>query len=296
MAAKKKVSAMPPIAVVAPADLVNVVDSAGPTSKKATIAQLLASVPPNTRIIAAGAGMVGGGDLTADRTLDIDPAVLAEIAALAVSSITAGAGLTGGGLVDSNPSVDVAANADGSITVNPNDIQVGVLATDAQHGVRGGGTQHSDVIAAGASGFMTGADKTKLDGIAPLAHPAVLTWGTLAGVATTTTTRYLDPWYNQTAAGTNIVPYAVPSSGKIKNLRITQLAGVGAGIIVYTLLVNGVATALSVSIAATATTGSDLVNVISVAAGDLISFRVTKAVAITTTPTRIVASAELTDS
>lgn len=42
---------------------------------------------------------------------------------------------------------------------------VGVLASDTQHGARGGGTLHADVIAGGASGFMSGADKTKLDGI-----------------------------------------------------------------------------------------------------------------------------------
>lgn len=85
---------------------------------------------PASRLIIAGAGLVGGGDLSADRTLD------------------------------------VAANADGSISVSANDIQVGVLATDAQHGARGGGTQHAVVISAGAAGFMTGADKAKLDGVA----------------------------------------------------------------------------------------------------------------------------------
>jgi len=37
---------------------------------------------------------------------------------------------------------------------------------DTAHGTRAGGTTHAAVIAAGASGFMTGADKTKLDGIA----------------------------------------------------------------------------------------------------------------------------------
>ena len=89
------------------------------------------SAVPVSRTLIAGDGMVGGGDLSADRTFD------------------------------------VVANADGSITVNANDIQVGVLATDAQHGVRGGGTQHAVVIAAGAAGFMTGADKTKLDSLDP---------------------------------------------------------------------------------------------------------------------------------
>jgi len=88
---------------------------------------------PATRQIIAGAGMTGGGDLSADRTLN------------------------------------VVANADGSITVNANDLQVGILATDAQHGNRGGGGLHANVIAAGAAGFMTGTDKTKLDGIEALA-------------------------------------------------------------------------------------------------------------------------------
>jgi hypothetical protein len=88
----------------------------------------VASGAPTTRIIEAGAGLAGGGDLSADRAFA------------------------------------VGANADGSIAVNANDIQVGILATDAQHGNRGGGGIHALVIAGGAAGFMSGTDKTKLDG------------------------------------------------------------------------------------------------------------------------------------
>lgn len=81
-----------------------------------------------------------------------------------ISEIVAGAGLTGSGLTGPVATLDVGAHADGSITVNANDIQVGVLATDAQHGTRGGGTLHA--VATGAvAGFMSAADKTKLDGI-----------------------------------------------------------------------------------------------------------------------------------
>lgn len=43
--------------------------------------------------------------------------------------------------------------------------QSGTLTNDLAHGTRGGGSQHADVIAAGASGFMTGAQATKLDGL-----------------------------------------------------------------------------------------------------------------------------------
>jgi hypothetical protein len=80
--------------------------------------------------------------------------------------VIAGAGLTGGGALSADVTLNVIAHADGSIVVAADSIQVGVLATDAQHGTRGGGTLHAAVIAAGAAGFMSGADKTKLDGIA----------------------------------------------------------------------------------------------------------------------------------
>jgi hypothetical protein len=77
----------------------------------------------------------------------------------------------GDGMVLNGNDLDVVANADGSIIVNTNDVQVGILATDAQHGNLGGGALHADVVAAGADGFMTGADKTKLDGITAGADP-----------------------------------------------------------------------------------------------------------------------------
>lgn len=49
-------------------------------------------------------------------------------------TLTAGAGLTGGGDLSANRTFDVVAHVDGSVVVNANDVQVGVLATDAQHG------------------------------------------------------------------------------------------------------------------------------------------------------------------
>lgn len=99
-------------------------------SLTSTVAGISASYVPSSRTITPGAGLVGATalDLTADRTLA------------------------------------VGANADGSIVVNANDVQVGVLATDAQHGNRGGGSLHADVVAGGASGFMTGAQATQLAG------------------------------------------------------------------------------------------------------------------------------------
>jgi len=52
---------------------------------------------------------------------------------------------------------------------NAGNLTAGILLAarfnDTSHGSRGGGTTHSDVVAAGASGFMTGGDKTKLNAI-----------------------------------------------------------------------------------------------------------------------------------
>lgn len=69
---------------------------------------------------------------------------------------TAGAGLTSTGTT-----VNVVANADGSVVVNANDIQVGVLASDAQHGTLGGGTTHAAATTS-AAGFLSALDKTQL--------------------------------------------------------------------------------------------------------------------------------------
>jgi len=62
----------------------------------------------------------------------------------------------------------------------------GTLTT--AHGTQAGGTTHPDVVAAGASGFMSGADKTKLDGISAGANVGVNTQdeGIAAGSSQTT--------------------------------------------------------------------------------------------------------------
>lgn len=58
----------------------------------------------------------------------------------------------------------IETNADETDTAN-----VTAAMTDGAHGTRAGGTLHADVVAAGADGFMTGSDKTKLNSIEALA-------------------------------------------------------------------------------------------------------------------------------
>lgn len=56
----------------------------------------------------------------------------------------------------------VAGTFSGAVSGTTGTFSAG-LGDDTSHGNRGGGALHADVVAGGAAGFMTGADKTKLD-------------------------------------------------------------------------------------------------------------------------------------
>lgn len=74
------------------------------------------------------------------------------------------------GLIVNGRSVQVVAE-DGSVVVNPDGtIDIGVIS-DTEHGVRGGGNLHAEVVAGGASGFMSGVMATKVNGLPDSAVP-----------------------------------------------------------------------------------------------------------------------------
>jgi hypothetical protein len=104
----------------------------------------------------SSAGFMSATDKSAH---DANTTKLAGIAAGA-EVVTAGAGLTKAG------STLNAVAADASIVVLPDSIGVGVLQTDAQHGDRGGGALHAEATTS-VAGFMSVADKTKLDSLGP---------------------------------------------------------------------------------------------------------------------------------
>ncbi len=107
------------------------------------------SNPHSTSIVNLGAGTLAQlNSIVNDATL-IDQG----------RTLTAGAGLTGGGTLEADRTFDVVTHVDGSLVVTADDIRVGVINA-TQHGNLAGGALHANVIAAGASGFMTGADKT----------------------------------------------------------------------------------------------------------------------------------------
>jgi hypothetical protein len=125
---------------------------------------------------------------------------------------------------------------------------------------------------------------------------AVLFWGALQ-VTGTTTTRYLSPGYDGSGPApilSGIVQFRIPRPGTLRNFYIHQGDPAGNGNpIVYTVRINNVATAILVSVASTATDGSDLVDSVVVAAGDLVDIQVSKAVSTAASPQQIMATIEL---
>jgi hypothetical protein len=118
-----------------------------------------------------------------------------------------------------------------------------------------------------------------------------------SGVLTTTTTRYLHPFYEASNAPTAPVSFRVPFAGTLRKLRVRHNTPAGNGnAIVYTVRINGSASSLTVSLASTSADGSDLVNAPTVAAGDYVDVEVTKAAGIGTSPSDIMATFALDPS
>lgn len=122
---------------------------------------------------------------------------------------------------------------------------------------------------------------------------SILSWGANS-VGASTTARYLYPGYHEGLAEIDELAWVSPTPGLVRRLRAkhNETAGNG-GSITYTLLVNGVATLLAAAVPSTTAEGSDLVNAVSVQAGDRLALRASKAAGIGASPKNIVVTAEL---
>ena len=121
---------------------------------------------------------------------------------------------------------------------------------------------------------------------------AALVFG--AGSLTSTVTdRFLYPGFDAAVATTLVASIRAPYAGVLRNLYVRHTAaGAGGTGIVYTVRVNGVASALSVTLAAAANDGNNLVAAVNVAAGASIDVLVGKNSALGSTPQGVLASFE----
>jgi hypothetical protein len=122
---------------------------------------------------------------------------------------------------------------------------------------------------------------------------AILWWGDGA-ITATTTTRYLTPGYGDSGlARTTPIQWRAPRAGTLRNLRVRQNIPNGNGLsVVYTIRVNNVPTALSVSMASTAADGGPSPGPVAVAAGDLLDVQITKALSVGMGPDDVLAAVE----
>ena len=112
--------------------------------------------------LTAGAGLTGGGDITASRTFDIGAGIGITVNANDVAldttntrnvdhaavTLTAGAGLTGGGDITASRTFDIGAGA--GITVNANDVALDTASTR--------NTDHASVTLTAGAGLTGGGD------------------------------------------------------------------------------------------------------------------------------------------
>jgi len=115
-----------------------------------------------------------------------------------------------------------------------------------------------------------------------------------AGTLTNTTqTRFLFPGYDDSTAQTDAIQIAAPRAGTLRALRVrhNKLGG-SPNTVVYTVRINGAPSILTAAVASNAAAGSDLVNSVVVAAGDLIDIQASKAANITGSLRDIVATVD----
>jgi hypothetical protein len=113
-------------------------------------------------------------------------------------------------------------------------------------------------------------------------------------VGSSTTSRYLFPCYSDSLAQTTVIQVRVPRAGTLKNFYVRHNITAGNGNpIVYTIRINGVGSALTVSLNSTTADGNDLANTVGVAKGDLIDVIITKAAAVGASPRDVTVSVEL---
>lgn len=117
----------------------------------------------------------------------------------------------------------------------------------------------------------------------------LLLWGN-SGWGTGTNTKYADPFWVTSAAGTTPIQIRVPRAGTLRHLMVLARVS-GAGSFSARVRVNDVATALVVTVGAGVTQAENLTDAVAVAQGDRIDLEIVRTVA--GSPTDITISAEL---
>lgn len=121
-------------------------------------------------------------------------------------------------------------------------------------------------------------------------------WDYVWGAKDSTTSAgalFMAPGDSLATASATEFKFAVPRACILRNLRISQTAGVGGPTITYTVRVNGANTVVAATINVTSTGGSNVSSSRACAAGDQISVQITKNGVPATQPTNCIVTLEI---
>jgi len=219
-------------------------------------------------IAAAAAGTIAVGDAAAEGAstsfarADHTHALSAPAAPADVTKAAASAGVATT-VARADHKHDVTTAAVSTIgTANAEGTATSLARSDHvhDHGAQalGGGTQHA-VATTSVAGFLSAADKTKLDGVSSGAAPATLAYGANMGAGDTT--KHFGAWNNgnksATASAQNQI--AVPTTGTVKSISwfsdaataTTVLKIFKNGVLAETVTLTGVEGSKATSVAVT---------------------------------------------
>ncbi len=177
---------------------------------------------------------------------------------------------------DHQHAIAAAAPSQGVGAGNTEGSSTSFARADHDHTIRESGGQDLTMGAVADGEILVRSGTTIVGQAVGGGAPSVLQWGNNS-VSGTNTTRYLTPGHDGTAQTNNDRQIPMPRAGTLQNLFIEHNTPAGnGGSVFYTVLVNGVATAITTSLASTAASASDISNTVAVVAGDLVSIEVSK--------------------
>lgn len=112
-------------------------------------------------------------------------------------------------------------------------------------------------------------------------------------IASTTTTRFLDPWFESGTAPTAAQPFPLARDGRLRNLLVRHQGSGNGNPVVYTVLLNGAPTILTLSVPTVAPiTMMDSVSIVAALKEDTLTIEVAKAAGIGGSPGPVFCSME----
>ena len=179
--------------------------------------------------------LTAGANITIDRTNPAAPVISASGGGGGGGAVDSVNGQTGVVVLDTDDIAEGVSNlyftngrAAAAAPVQTVDGQTGAVSLSSSYAplshVGDGGAAHSNAVAAGAAGFMTGADKTKLDGIAAGAQvnvPTDLSLGTITATSI--------PLNSSTGADVTLPSATTSLAGLQSAADKTKLDGIAAG-------------------------------------------------------------------